>query len=87
MGVQENLRPDGPRRETGGRAAGLSMPQAVVISVILISAVVLRLYGMPAGEAFRMLAGAAGLGVVVVLAPAVRGSVAAMVRAAVQSGR
>lgn len=88
MRVQEGVRPD-ERRETGGRAPGLTMPQAVVISVVLVLAVVMRLYGVPMGEVFRMLAGAAGFALVVVFAltPGGRGTVAAMARAAMQSGR
>ncbi|MFE9847158.1 hypothetical protein [Streptomyces goshikiensis] len=82
-----------PAAGSGGRAAGLTMPQAVVISVVMtvvfVMAVVLRLGGMAAGEVFQLLGGAGGIGTVLVLAvmPGGRGAVAAVVRAASQSGR
>ncbi|GAA0291263.1 hypothetical protein GCM10010302_32290 [Streptomyces polychromogenes] len=89
---QEIKNAEGRRRGAGVRpvpAAGVGMPQAAVICVVLVLAAVMRLYGLPAAEVFRLLAGAAGIGVVVVftLTAGGRGVVAAAARAVLQSGR
>lgn len=74
MSVYEEMsRGSGERgRADGGRTAGPTMPQAVVIStvvsVVLGLAVVLRLHGIPMTETLQILGGAAGIGVSVVLA-------------------
>ncbi|MEU9234535.1 hypothetical protein [Streptomyces subrutilus] len=93
MGTPDQAgRPRG-RREAGARGPGLTMPQAIVISVVFtvvfVLAVVTRLQGMPMGETFQLLGGAAGIGAIVslTLTSGGRGIVAAMVRAAVHSGR
>ncbi|MFD3939720.1 hypothetical protein ACFWSF_32410 [Streptomyces sp. NPDC058611] len=81
------------QRGTDGRAAGLTMPQAVVISVVMpvvcVLAVVLSLRGMPTGEIFRLLGGAGAIGTVLVIAltPGGRSVVAAAARAALHAGR
>ncbi|MFE0916017.1 MULTISPECIES: hypothetical protein [unclassified Streptomyces] len=88
----EAARP-GARSETDGRTPGLTMPQALVISVVFtvvfVLAVVMRLDGMPALEVLKVLGGAGGIGAGLVLAvtPGGRGRVAAMVRAAVHADR
>ncbi|MEU5069097.1 hypothetical protein AB0G95_34220 [Streptomyces virginiae] len=88
----EAARP-GVRSETGVRTPGLTMPQALVISVVFtvvfVLAVVMRLDGMPTTEILKLLSGAGGIGAGLVLAmtPGGRGRVAAMVRAAVYTGR
>ncbi|MFJ8017436.1 hypothetical protein [Streptomyces sp. NPDC096339] len=91
---QEISRGPGARRRADvGRPAGLTMPQALVIStvftVVLVLAVVLRLHGISMTESLQMLGGAAGIGVVVVctVTPGGRGQAAAMVRAALHAGR
>nr|WSX54111.1 hypothetical protein OG409_37485 [Streptomyces sp. NBC_00974] len=71
----------------------LTMPQAVVISVVMpvvfFLAVVLSLRGMPTGEVFRLLGGAGAIATALVVAvtPGGRGTVAATARAALQAGR
>nr|WSW64628.1 hypothetical protein OG513_39550 [Streptomyces sp. NBC_00998] len=89
MSVYEEMSRSSERgRADGGRTAGPTMAQAVVIStvvtVVLGLAVVLRLHGIPTTETLQILGGAAGIGVCVVLAvtPGGRGRVAAMARAA-----
>ncbi|KPI11862.1 hypothetical protein OV450_8428 [Actinobacteria bacterium OV450] len=89
----EKGRPQGRRAGTGpqpGAVPAMTMPQAAVVSVVLVLAVVLRLYGkMPMAEIFQLLGGAAGLGMLTVftLTPSGRGLVAAAVRGALQAGR
>ncbi|KMO95615.1 hypothetical protein ACS04_22450 [Streptomyces roseus] len=69
------------------------MPQAllssVVFTVVLVLAVVMRLDGVAMTEAFQVLGGAGGIGAALVLSltPGGRGTVAAMVRAALSAGR
>ncbi|MEU9233458.1 hypothetical protein [Streptomyces subrutilus] len=95
MGVHpEPARSGLAQQGTGGRAAaGLTMPQAVVISVVtpvvFVLAVVLSLRGMPTGEIFRLLGGAGFIAMVLLVAvtPQGRGAVAAATRAALQAGR
>nr|WSW64636.1 hypothetical protein OG513_39600 [Streptomyces sp. NBC_00998] len=69
--------------------SGMTVPQAAVMCVVLVLAVVMRLYGMPMAEIFKLLSGAAGIGMLIVftLTPGGRGVVAAAVRAAAQAGR
>ncbi|MFJ3176333.1 hypothetical protein ACIPJK_36960 [Streptomyces roseus] len=83
-----------PPNEAGGRAgAGLTMPQALVISVVMpvvfVLAVLLSLRGMPTGEIFRLLSGAGFIATVLVVAvtPGGRGAATAAARAALQTGR
>ncbi|WP_406187942.1 hypothetical protein [Streptomyces sp. NBC_01006] len=94
MGVrQEPARSDGRQPGVQHRTPGLTMPQAVVISVVLavvfVPAVVLSLRGMPMGDVFRLLGGAGGIGAALIIAvmPGSRGVLAAAVRAALQAGR
>ncbi|MFE3760804.1 hypothetical protein ACFXPI_03440 [Streptomyces sp. NPDC059104] len=94
MGVHpETARSGLSQRGTDGRTPGLTMPQAVVISVVMplvfVLAVVLSLRGMPTGEIFRLLGGAGVIGTVLVVAltPGGRGVVAAAARAALQASR
>ncbi|MCX5308168.1 MULTISPECIES: hypothetical protein [Streptomyces] len=81
------------RREAGarsGQAGGMTLPQAAVVCVVLVLAVVMRLYGqMPMAEIFQLLAGAAGISalIVVTVTPGGRGKVAAAVRGFTQAGR
>ncbi|MGW6857779.1 hypothetical protein [Streptomyces xanthophaeus] len=91
---QETVRASAPhQRGPEGRAGGLTMPQAIVISVVMpvvfVLAVVLSLQGMPTGEIFRLLGGTGAIAAVLVLAltPGGRGAVAAAARAALQAGR
>ncbi|MFD3875943.1 hypothetical protein [Streptomyces sp. NPDC058623] len=91
---QEPTRPGRSQQTTAGRtAAGLTMPQALVISVVMpvvfVLAVVLSLQGMPTGEIFRLLGGAGFIAMVLVVAvtPGGRGAAAAAARAALQAGR
>ncbi|MEV7541223.1 hypothetical protein [Streptomyces sp. NPDC089915] len=89
----ENGRPRGRRAGTAprpGTVAAMTMPQAAVVCVVLVLAVVLRLYGkMQMTEIFQLLGGAAGIGMLTVftLTPSGRGVVAAAVRGALQAGR
>ncbi|MFB6482378.1 hypothetical protein ACFCXF_33920 [Streptomyces virginiae] len=93
MGVREKAVSDGRQRGADGRAPGLTMPQAVVISVVMpvvfVLAVVLSLRGMAMTEIFQLLGGAGAIGTVLLVAvtPGGRGGVAAAVRAALQAGR
>ncbi|MFD6917754.1 hypothetical protein [Streptomyces virginiae] len=94
MGMQQEMaRSGGRQRGAEGRAAGLTTPQAVVISVVMpvvfVLAVVLSLRGMPMSEVFRLLGGAGVIGTALVVAvtPGGRGAVAAAVRAGLQAGR
>ncbi|MFJ2753679.1 hypothetical protein [Streptomyces sp. NPDC087297] len=89
-------RMDRPRvrgREAGvrpGPAGGMTLPQAAVVCVVLVLAVVMRLYGrMPMTEIFQLLGGAAGIGMLIVftVTPGGRGMVVAAVRGALQAGR
>ncbi|MGW2275747.1 hypothetical protein [Streptomyces yangpuensis] len=91
----EAARPD-VRSETDGRTPGLTMPQALVISVVFtvvfVLAVVMRLDGMPTTEILKVLSGAGGAGgigagLVLAVTPGGRGRMATMVRAAVHAGR
>ncbi|MEV7834391.1 hypothetical protein AB0P12_27755 [Streptomyces subrutilus] len=81
------------QRGADGRPPGLTMPQALVISVLMpvvfVLAVVLSLRGMPTGEILRLLGGAGAIGMVLVVAvtPGGRGAVVAAARAALQAGR
>ncbi|MFE9468746.1 hypothetical protein ACFYNW_34970 [Streptomyces virginiae] len=81
------------RREAGERPAptgGMTLPQAAVVCVVLVLAVVMRLYGqMPMTEIFQLLAGAAGISALIVatVTPGGRGKVAAAVRGFTQAGR
>ncbi|MFE2275621.1 hypothetical protein ACFXB4_41220 [Streptomyces lavendulae] len=83
----------GRQRGADGWATGLTMPQAVVISVVMpvvfVLAVVLSLRGMPMGEVFRLLGGAGAISAALVVAvtPGGRGALAAAARAALQAGR
>ncbi|MET9323664.1 hypothetical protein ABZX75_26295 [Streptomyces sp. NPDC003038] len=93
--MQEQSRAQGQdrRREAGARpgpAGGMTLPQAAVVCVVLVLAVVMRLYGqMPMLEIFQLLAGAATIStlIVVTVTPGGRGKVAAAVRGFVQAGR
>lgn len=93
MATQDGVARSGGRRQQGGGTPGLTMPQAlfssVVFTVVLVLAVVMRLDGVPMTEAFQLLGGAGGIGAVLVLTltPGGRGTMAAMVRAALYSGR
>ncbi|MCY0954100.1 hypothetical protein [Streptomyces sp. H27-S2] len=91
---QEAARASAPQgRGPEGRPGGLTMPQAIVISVVMpvvcVLAVVLSLRGMPTGEIFPLLGGAGAIGTVLVIAltPGGRSVVAAAARAALQAGR
>lgn len=83
-----------PRVRGGGNGVrvgtGMTVPQAAVVCVVLVLAVVMRLYGrMPMTEIFQLLGGAAGISMVIVftMTPGGRGMVAAAVRGALQAGR
>ncbi|MFB7810812.1 hypothetical protein [Streptomyces virginiae] len=81
------------RSEMGDRpgpAGAMTLPQAAVVCMVLVLAVVMRLYGqMPMAEIFQLLAGGAGISALIVVAvtPGGRGKVAAAVRGAFQAGR
>ncbi|MGW6945118.1 hypothetical protein ACWGF3_39740 [Streptomyces xanthophaeus] len=93
MGAQQEMGRSGGQRGADGRVSGLTMPQAVVTSVVMpvvfVLAVVLSLRGMPMGEVFRLLGGAGVIGTLLVIAitPGGRSMVAAATRAALQAGR
>ncbi|MDK9500560.1 hypothetical protein QEZ40_006385 [Streptomyces katrae] len=94
MGVRQEPARSGGRQHGGQhRTPGLTMPQAVVISVVLpvvfVAAAVLTLQGMPMGGVFRLLGGTGAIGAAVIVAvmPGARGVLAAAVRAALQAGR
>ncbi|MFK0047676.1 hypothetical protein ACIQU4_27005 [Streptomyces sp. NPDC090741] len=93
MATQDGVARSGGRRQPNGGVPGLTMPQAllssVVFTVVLVLAVVMRLHGVPMTEAFQVLGGAGGIGaaLVLILSPRGRGTVAAMARAAAQSER
>lgn len=68
----------------------MTVQQAAVVCVVLVLAVVMRLYGrMPMLEIFQLLGGAAGIGMLIVftVTPGGRGKVAAAAQAAFQAGR
>ncbi|MFF3432165.1 hypothetical protein [Streptomyces sp. NPDC002602] len=95
MAVQQEVaRVSAPQgRGPEGRPGGLTMPQALVVSVVmpvvLVLAVVLSLRGVQTGEIFRLLAGTGAIAAALVLAltPGGRSSAAAVARAALQAGR
>ncbi|MEV7417686.1 hypothetical protein [Streptomyces sp. NPDC089919] len=94
MRVRQEAARTGGRQDGGrGRSTGLTMPQAVVISVVLpvvfVLAVVLSLQGTPTGQVFQLLGGAGAIGAALIVAvmPGRRGVIAAAARAALQAGR